>query len=307
MRRRYALRQWLKLNFPELVITCDAPDFFLSLASYARKLGCYTVHFVSPSVWAWRPGRVHTVASSVNELYHLFAFEAQYYEKLAVQTKFFSHPAARECRKPSSSNSHRLLLVPGSRTREVQLHLPLFCQTLKLLWQQGFVFEGAVAAAPSQKAQIEKILGRCALSLKVLAWKEALAWGGLAIAVSGTAVLELALAQIPTVVCYRLPDWWRALLRRVIVTPWIALPNILLQQSLLPEQVGWMQTQPQALAEQLALFWQKEACYDELRQALRAFSQALQEQDKCCQRTQLLKNTMQLALMKRAEELWRAQ
>jgi lipid-A-disaccharide synthase len=239
--RQRALKQWIVQHEPILFIGIDAPDFFLSIEAFARKHGVYALHVVSPSVWAWRAGRIKTLEQSVHELHLLYAFEKNIYQGRSLSTQFIGHPLLPK-NKPLKRTwpVKKLLLAPGSRTQEIKNHLPLLLQLAKKLKEQGYIESIVIAVTPGQQLLIDSYLKQD--SIECMSLREALPLVQLALACSGTASLEIVAHGCPALIFYQVSSWKLFFLKFFVHTPYIGLPNILLQQSLIKEFVGPLQT-----------------------------------------------------------------
>ena len=235
---------------PDLLITVDAPDFHLPLARHARSLGIPAVGYVSPQVWAWRPGRAKGLARDLDRLLCLFPFEPELYTPHGLDARFVGHPVidrlAGQARAPVPG---RFALLPGSREHELERLLPVFLESAALVRQlrpdASFVLGLAEGRAPSvaeraRAAGVELVQGLVPAALQSEA----------ALVASGTATLELAVLGVPMVVAYRVHASTyavgKALVRGI---DHIALPNILAGAEVVPEHI--QQLDPAALARDL--------------------------------------------------------
>ncbi len=251
--RRTLTSQLLAMQ-PALFIGVDAPDFNLDLERVLRDKGIPTVHFVGPSVWAWRRWRLRRIARAVTHMLVMFPFEPAIYEAEGIPATYVGHPmadvipmaidraAARESLKLPSG---RLIvaLLPGSRQQELQYMADAFVQTavrmhdaLKSVHfvcptasrQTREMFEAAVYRNAAQELPLTLMFGHS---------HEALAAADVALVASGTATLEAALFKTPMVITYRQSAVTWALMKRMLYQPWIGLPNILAREFLVDEVV----------------------------------------------------------------------
>lgn len=265
IRRRIAAR--LLAERPAAFIGVDSSDFNLDLERSLKDAGIPAVHYVSPSVWAWRGWRVRRVARSVTHLLAMFPFEPALYEKAGVAVTYVGHPLAdlvamepdrgkarAELRVPPGSRV--VALLPGSRRSELQYMGDVFVQTARRLLQDlpnaHFV---CPTASRTTREMFEAALRRhqaTSLPLTLLFGHshEALAAAEIALVASGTATLETALFKTPMVIAYRQSPVTWALMRRMLYLPYIGLPNILAGEPLVPEFVQEKAT-PGALANAL--------------------------------------------------------
>lgn len=261
-----AIRRGLYRHFrespPDLFLGIDSPDFVLALEERLRGLGIPTAHLVSPSVWAWRQGRIKRIRRAVDHMLCLFPFETEIYQQHAVPATCVGHPLAEEInpqvdrlaarRALGLPDTGRLVaLLPGSRRGEVELLGPLFLAVARQL-QPGLpdVHWVIPAAGPERLAQLQVLLGEApGLPCTLLEGhsREVMAAADAVLLSSGTATLEACLLQRPMVVAYRMAPLSWALVSRLVRTPFAALPNILAGRALVPEFI-----QEAATAEALA-------------------------------------------------------
>lgn len=235
---------------PDLFLGIDAPDFNLYLEQKLRARGLATAHLVSPSVWAWRQGRITRIARAVDLMLCLFPFETKIYQDHGVAAQFVGHPLADDLPRCVDTAALRqalgllpagklLALLPGSRAEEVRRLAPLFLQAARLLRQSDpglrFVMPAANAARLAELQAALAAFSELEVSLVAGRSREVMAASDAVLLASGTATLEAALLQRPMVVAYRMgPLSWQ-LIRRLVTTPYAALPNILSGTQLVPE------------------------------------------------------------------------
>ena len=243
----------------------DAPEFNLPLARRLRRRGLATAHLVSPSVWAWRAGRVRRIGASVDRMLCLFPFEPQIYTSRGIDASFVGHPLAQDIEPDPDRVAARaqlglpgqgrvLALLPGSRVAEVRALAPLFLQVARAMVSKvpDLHFVKPVANAACQRA-LEPMLGAAAvLPLTTLQGSsaQAIAAADAVLLASGTATLEAALMRRPMVVAYRVDALSAWVLSRLLRSPYVALPNILARRELVPELLQEAATLP-ALEEAL--------------------------------------------------------
>lgn len=237
---------------PDLFIGIDAPDFNLGLERRLKQAGIPTVHYVSPSIWAWRGGRIGRIKQAVSKMLTVFPFEAALYEKRAVPVAYVGHPLAdmlggypgcaqarESLRVPAAAPV--ITLMPGSRVSELRQMADLFVATARRIRETvpGTVFlaplvnratrelfEAALYRGNSEPLDVTMLFGHA---------HEAMAAADVVIAASGTATLEAALLKRPMVITYKMPrvSWWMMSGRRY--QPWVGLPNILAGEFVVPE------------------------------------------------------------------------
>ncbi|HBP6726402.1 TPA: lipid-A-disaccharide synthase [Pseudomonas aeruginosa] len=266
LRRRKRLIRTLIEARPDVMIGIDAPDFTLGVEHKLRQAGLRTVHYVSPSVWAWRQKRVLKIREACDLMLALFPFEARFYEEHGVPVRFVGHPlantiplqadrAAARARLGLPADGQVVALMPGSRGGEVGKLGALFLDTAQrlLVERPGLRFVLPCASA-ARREQIEQMLqGREPLPLTLLdgASHEALAACDAVLIASGTATLEALLYKRPMVVAYRVAGLTYRILKRLVKSPYISLPNLLAGRLLVPELIQDAAT-PQALAATLS-------------------------------------------------------
>ncbi len=247
---------------PDVFLGIDAPDFNLHLEEKLRAAGVTTAHLVSPSVWAWRRGRIHKIRRAVDLMLTLFPFETAVYREHGVPVEFVGHPLAdalpvepvdpevARSRLGISGKGPLLAILPGSRGGEVRLLGPLFLDVAARLHLQYPHMSFVVPAANEQRRHdLEGMLqAHPGLPVSVLDGqsREAMAAADAVLLASGTATLEALLLKKPMVVAYRMAPLSHAVISRLIRTPYVALPNILADAPVVPELLQTAAT-PEAL------------------------------------------------------------
>ncbi|WP_263225833.1 lipid-A-disaccharide synthase [Pseudomonas alabamensis] len=263
LKRRKALVADLIAQRPDVFIGIDAPDFNLDIERKLRRAGIKTVHYVSPSVWAWRQKRVLKIREGCDLMLTLLPFEARFYEEQGVPVRFVGHPLADTIALSADREAARaelglgdgpvVALMPGSRGGEVGRLGALFLDTARLLVERvpnlRFVVPCANAA---RRAQLEQMLAGRELPVTLLDGRshQALAACDAVLIASGTATLEALLYKRPMVVAYRLSPVTFWILKRMVKSPYVSLPNLLAQRMLVPELLQDAATE-QALAQAL--------------------------------------------------------
>lgn len=250
--RRDLLRV-LRQDKPDVFIGVDAPDFNLWLEGKLKRAGVPAIHFVSPSIWAWRGERIHKIAKSISHMLALFPFEPEIYEKHRVPVSYVGHPladvipldvthaAARERLNLTDEQGPIFALLPGSRQSELQYMADTFIETGKLLLNR---FPSALFLVPTVSRETRTLfeealwkLGAQDMPFKLLFGHaaDAMAASDAVLVASGTATLEAALLKRPMVIAYKMSPWsWRKM-KRMRYQPWVGLPNILAGQFVVPE------------------------------------------------------------------------
>ena len=248
-----------------MFIGIDAPDFNLGLELKLRRGGIKTVHYVSPSVWAWRQKRVLKIRDACDLMLCLFPFEAQFYDAHQVPVRFVGHPladaipqqadrAAARAALDLPQDSTVVALLPGSRGGEVARLGALFLDTAVRLrtLRPGIRFV-VPCASPERRVQLEQMLVGRDLPLSLLDGRshDALAACDAVLIASGTATLEALLYKRPMVVAYKVAPLTYLILKRLVSSAYISLPNLLAGRLLVPELIQDAAT-PEALAQALA-------------------------------------------------------
>lgn len=234
--RRDQICRWIARNRPEYVMGFDSPDFMFPIERYARKKGSYVLHVVSPSVWAWRLGRVQVVGDSADELHVLFDFEKKFYDQTQLHLEHIGHPLLEQIEPQRRQKSiKRLLLLPGSRRSEVATLLPLFLSWARTLRISGRVQEVSIVLAPGMSLPAFTLMRDV---IQETDFNTAVSRADFALVCSGTASLQVAAQGCPLAIFYDLPSWKKYLLSWLIATRWVGLPNIIHQSNLVEEFVG---------------------------------------------------------------------
>ncbi|GAA5128056.1 lipid-A-disaccharide synthase [Alloalcanivorax gelatiniphagus] len=236
---------------PAVVITIDSPDFTLGVAKRVHAAGLKTVHYVSPSVWAWRQGRVKGIRRDVDLMLTLFPFEARFYEEHGVPVAFVGHPLADMIELEVDARAARrelglaeegriLAVLPGSRGGEVGQLMPDFTDAMVRLRARYPDLRFVIPAANgARRAQIDAALAGTELPVTVVdgQGRTVMAAADAVMMASGTATLEGMLLKKPMVVGYRLGAVTFAIVSRLVKSDYVALPNLLCRKPLVPELV----------------------------------------------------------------------
>lgn len=278
------MKQAIRERKPDLLICVDYKEFNFRLAKAAKAYGVKVLFYVSPQVWAWRPGRVKSYGRIIDHMAVIFPFELPYYEAYQVPATYVGHPLAGQVR-PSMSRQAALLkqalpqdgkrpiigLLPGSRSNEIKRLLPLVMASARRLAAE---FEGASfllfqAASVTDEALASDVSGFEG-DLRVIKGQDydALNCCDAVITVSGTATLEVALLGVPMVIVYRLSTLSYGIGRLLVKVPFIGLPNILAGKSVVREFIQHEAT-PEAVAGEIAHILNDSAYAEGIRGALR--------------------------------------
>jgi lipid-A-disaccharide synthase len=294
---RKQLGRQLRTHPPRLFIGVDAPDFNLALEARMKRAGVPTVHFVSPSIWAWRGSRIKKIRRAVDHMLLVFPFEETIYRDAGIPATYVGHPiahalpekpdrlAARERLKLRPDGEY-VALLPGSRVGELKALADLYVATAALLAEQRPGASLLVPLVSRETRQLFEIAlhksGR-ELPLRILFGHahDALQAADVGLVASGTATLEALLLGCPHVITYRVPWLTWQIMRRQAYLPWVGLPNILAGRTIVPEILQQAAT-PQALADALLGLLQDKSArttmtdeFDRLRASLRRDTPAL--------------------------------
>ena len=252
----------------DIMIGIDAPDFNIGLERQLRQAGMPTVHYVSPSVWAWRQGRIKKIREAADRMLTFLPFEAAFYEQHDMPVTFVGHPLAdslpvddeREAARHTLSLSEGpvLAMLPGSRHSEIRSMLPVFAESVQRLLRVHPTLQCVIpAATDALRAEIEQHISGC----RTLMAHTRIVKGELAsiamtasdavLLTSGTSALEAMLCHRPMLVAYRMSALTYKLAQYLVKTPWISLPNLIAQKTLVPELIQDAVT-PEAIAERLS-------------------------------------------------------
>lgn len=276
LRIRADIKTRLKKTQPDIFIGIDSPDFNLNIELFAKKCGVFSVHYVSPSVWAWRQGRIKKIKKAVDLMLTLLPFEADFYKQNAVPVSFIGHPLADELPlEPQVSSAKRALnldesqlylaLLPGSRKAEVEHLLPVMVELAKQVKaefpQYAFLMPAANLA---RKQEIQHFLEQHEEGLVKLIDGQShsvMAASELVVMASGTTTLEAMLLKRPMVITYKVAQLTYDIISRLVKTRDVGLPNLLAGKRIVPE---WIQ---------------KEATADNLMTSVRSYLASTERRD----------------------------
>lgn len=269
---------------PAALVTVDAPEFNLRVARRLAGADFPLIHYVAPTVWAYRAGRAARMARYLDHVLCLYPFEPPCFEAVGLGSSFVGHPLVEEpiaaadgpgfrARHGMSPGGTVLCALPGSRVGELRQHLPVFGATIRALAGRFPGLRVVVPTPPPHGAAVRAAAGSWAVPATVVEGTAekyaAFSASDAALAASGTATLELALAGVPMVVCYRADRLTAAIARRVLRVPHIAMPNIIAGRRAAPEFV-----QRDCTAERLAPALERLLRDDALRRdQMRSFHQ----------------------------------
>ena len=274
---RRDLKRRLLSDPPDIFIGIDAPDFNLDLEKSLKRAGIPSIHYVSPSIWAWRGKRIHKIGASVSRVLALFPFEPILYEKQGIPVTYVGHPLADILPVEDGRNGARILLdlsavqpvfalLPGSRQSELQYMADTFINTAREIHKKlphavflvplatretRLLFETALYRCNSRDLPIRMLFGHA---------HEAMMASDAVLVASGTATLEAALLKRPMAIVYKMAPLSYRMMRRLGYLPYVGLPNILAGQFVVPEFIQDDAT-PENLAQALLNFYaDKETC-----------------------------------------------
>lgn len=248
---------------PDAAVLIDFPDFNLRLAAELRERGVRVLYYVSPQVWAWRRGRVKTIAEVVDRMLVLFPFEVGFYHDAGVPVTHVGHPLVDEVPElphawdqgPPQDEPWQIALLPGSRPSEVEVLLPILLDTVERLAAELPVFARLIRAPTIPREMLEETVRMRDLPVRVVGRDrrerfEAIADSHLALCASGTATLEVGLLGTPMVVVYRLGGWTYFLARLLVRLPHVSLINLVLDEAVVPELIQ-RQAKPERIAREV--------------------------------------------------------
>ena len=235
---------------PDLLVTIDSPDFNFRVVHRLARCNIPCVHYVAPTVWAWRPRRAKKISRTIDHLFTLFPFEPHYFERYGLACTYVGHPVLKSGADKADKESFRsnrkidkdanlLAVIPGSRKGEIDRHLPVFARAAAILHNQFPNLEIIIPTLGATRSLIE---------IEVTAWRmpvhltendhdkyAAFAAAQVAIAASGTVTLELAMTGTPTIIGYKLAPLTAFLVKRLIKVKYASLVNLILEQETIPE------------------------------------------------------------------------
>ena len=263
---------------PDVYLGVDAPDFNLGVELHLRKAGIPTLHLVSPSIWAWRAGRIKKISQAVERMLCIFPFETEIYDRAGVASTYVGHPLASEIPLEPNTNQARkkiakelklsshllqeivIAVLPGSRGSEIELIAPVFFETMQLLTEKlkGQKLHFLIpVATPRLRAPLEQLLLQAKnlnpdIQIHLLDGMadEVLEASDVVLIASGTATLQAALWKKPMVISYKVPWLTAQIMKRQGYLPYVGLPNILCGEFVVPELLQNEAT-PENLAQAL--------------------------------------------------------
>lgn len=277
-----------RLN-PAVLVTIDAPDFCFRVIKKLQSRGVKVpkVHYVAPSVWAWRPGRAKKIAGFLDHVLCLLPFEPPYFEKEGLRATFVGHPVVEKpianadgpgfrTRHVIAADAPVLMVLPGSRLGEVERLMGVFGETVAKLAPQFANLQVVIPTVAHVEARVKDLAQTWPVQVLVVRGDEkdeAFMAANVALAASGTVALELAMAGLPSVIAYRFNAVTGFIAKRVIKTPYANLINIILGREVIPECIQENCTAENLSRELARLFdnknartAQRQACKEALKQ-----------------------------------------
>ncbi len=268
---RSELKRRLLADPPDVFIGVDAPDFNLALEKSLKRRGIAAVHYVGPSIWAWRGKRIHKIGAAVSRILALFPFEPALYEKQGIPVTYVGHPLADMLPVDDGRSEARQLLglsdqqpvfalLPGSRQSELQYMAETFIETARAIHERlpealflvplatretRLLFETALYRCNARELPIRMLFGHAHDAMKV---------SDAVLVASGTATLEAALLKRPMAIAYKMASFSYRLMRRMGYLPYVGLPNILAGKFVVPEFIQDDAT-PENMAQALLNFY----------------------------------------------------
>ncbi len=237
---------------PAAVVTIDSPGFNYRVAKRLKGQGIPMIHYVAPTVWAWRPGRARATATLFDHLLALLPFEPPYFDAVGLPCTFVGHPVVESGAEKGNGKAFRerhgiapdavsICLLPGSRLGEIKRLLPVFRDTVILLRAVRPSLRISIPTVPALSEAVKAAVQTWEIEPPVVIGEnekyDAFAASNVALAASGTVALELALAKIPTVIAYKINAATAWALRRLIKVRFVNLINIILGREAIPEML----------------------------------------------------------------------
>lgn len=276
-------------NGVDLVLLIDYPGFNLRLSSRARKAGIPVIYFVSPQVWAWKPGRVKVIAENVSRMLVIFPFEVPFYKERGVDVTFVGHPLVEilrtagprpprgdSARRHGLDPSRRIIgLLPGSRLKEARRNLPPILGAARLLRERHDDLQFVIPIATTLTRQsLGAMVDMTDVVLTDGDFYEAMSLCEAAIVSSGTATMETALLEVPMVIVYRLNPLTYSVARRMTKLDTFGMVNLVAEKRIVPELIQSDCT-PERIAEEIERYLTDRVLYERTRRELRAMKEKL--------------------------------
>lgn len=284
-----AFRRLMEERRPDVFVTVDYPDFNMRVAKEAKALGIPVFSYIPPSAWAWRRGRARDVARLAAKVACIYPFAAKVYQEAGATVEFVGNPLVDIVQPTLSPQEGEafigkrpghpvVLLLPGSRVKEITGVLPVMLQALLMIREKRPEVDFVLQKAPSiERELLQSILATSAVPVKVVEGRnyDVMAASDAALATSGTVTLEAALCGLPSVICYTASPLSMWIAKRMVYVKYIGLPNILAGREILPELIQEKMT-PDHMAASILHFLEPEAASavrGEMRQAVAKLGQ----------------------------------
>jgi len=283
----------VKARRPDAVVTIDSPDFSFRVAKKLTGAQVPLIHYVAPSVWAWRPGRAAKIARFLDHLLALLPFEPPYFEAVGLGCTFVGHPVLESGAEKADGSAFRgrrgmgpderlLLVLPGSRRGEIARHLPVFGQTLARITAELGPVRTAIVTLPHLVSAIRDGTADWEHSPQIVDAADqkydTFAAADVALAASGTVSLELAMTGTPAVIAYRMNPLTAWLAKRLVKVPYASIVNLVLERGAIPERL-LSDCTPEALADELILLFADRQKRNDQRSAYEKALQSLSPAD----------------------------
>ena len=284
----------LERRRPKVLVLFDAPDFNFRLARMAKKLGIPVVYYIAPQVWAWRKSRIKFLKKFVDRILCIFPFEQSFFAQHGLQTVYVGHPLLQvmDVKKLNQiePDPHKIVILPGSRVKEIKALLPVFADCCQILKQKKPDLTFSIVKSPHINQELLNTFWPGNLSVSIYDPEDRhkiIANSCLALAASGTVTLECALLKVPAIVAYKL-SWLSYLVGRLLVdVPFISMPNLILNQKIFPEYIQ-DQANPDKIAAKAFAWLENDTQRQEIRNKLTKIQQLLGQN----QATQLAARTV---------------
>lgn len=245
-----AIKQHLRLQKPDLLILVDYPEFNLRLAKYAKKeLGLKTLYYISPQIWAWKAHRIHTIKQCVDRMAVILPFEKSIYEQAEVPVSFVGHPLIEKISLIKDKETNRstlglpldqkiIALLPGSRTNEIERHMPVLRDTASILYKNNPSMQFVIPIAGTiHHEKVKSYFAKCNLPVHFIHGKalECMSAADFVIVASGTASLECALLEKPMCIIYKSSFLTYHVAMSLIKVRFLGLCNLLVNKMIVPE------------------------------------------------------------------------
>lgn len=290
LRLRSDVYEHFMANKPDVFIGIDAPDFNFGLEMKLRRAGIPVVHYVSPSVWAWRRYRIKKIARAVDLMLTLLPFEAKFYEQHHVPVRYVGHPLAEQMPLINNTLAARralcieeeatyVALLPGSRRQEIRYMAEPFLRAAALMYEQHPHLRFITSHVNEQRYQsfhdaYKQYAPHLPLTFFTRRSQDVMAAADAVVVTSGTATLETMLHKKPMVIAYKMSPVTFSIAKRLVKTPFIGLPNLLAETALVPELIQ-SEVTPEKIAQPILSYLQQPALVDSLSQKFTDLHQTL--------------------------------